>query len=120
MLIDRDGLGQLDATFGVPISALSQTQSTDHPARKVFAIGVHAIWALRLGGSKSAAGEWASYHRSKSRSKAGSWNDYWARVALPEQIGAIWSEALIFDGAEDHAEPLLPVGFALLYHPNRQ
>src|SRR3546814_6456106 len=82
MLIDLYGLVQLDATFGVPISALSQTQSTDHPARKVFEIGVHAIWALRLGGSKSAAGEWASYHRSKSRSKDGAWEDFWARVAM--------------------------------------
>src|SRR3546814_20524323 len=71
MLIDLYGLVQLDATFGVPISALSQTQSTDHPARKVFEIGVHAIWALRLGGSKSAAGEWASYHRRSEERRGG-------------------------------------------------
>jgi hypothetical protein len=116
MLIDLYGLVQLDATFGVPISALSQTQPADHPARKVFEIGVHAIWALRLGGSKSAAGEWASYHRSKSRSKDGAWEDFWARVAMLEQIGAIWYEAWIFDGAEADAEPLFPVDFAALYH----
>lgn len=116
MLIDLYGLVQLDATFGLPISALSQTEPEDYPARKVFEIGVHAIWALRLGGSKSAGGEWASHHRSKSRSKDGAWHDFWARVALLEQIGAIWYEAWIFDGADSDAEPLFPVDFAALYH----
>src|SRR3546814_11186003 len=33
MLVDLYGLIQLDATFGVPISALSQTPPMDHPAR---------------------------------------------------------------------------------------
>lgn len=116
MLVDLYGLVQLDATFGVPVGALSQTEAKDYPARKVFEIGVHAVWALRLGGSKSAGGEWTSPHRSKSRSKDGAWEDFWARVAMLEQIGAIWYEAWIFDGPDGDAEPLFPVDFAALYH----
>src|SRR3546814_10274214 len=108
---------QLDATFGVPISALSQTPPMDHPARKVFEIGVHSVWALRLvGGSKSAKGDWAGYHRSKSNNKDAAWEDFWARIAMIEKIGAIWYEAWIFDSEEPDAEPLFPVDFAALYH----
>src|SRR3546814_12291348 len=107
---------QLDATFGVPISALSQTPPMDHPARKVFEIGVHSVWALRLvGGSKSAKGDWAGYHRSKSNNKDAAWEDFWARIAMIEKIGAIWYEAWIFDSAEPDAEPLFPVDFAAPY-----
>lgn len=117
MLVDLYGLVQLDATFGVPIEALSQTPPDAYPARKVFEIGIHSVWALRLvGGSKSANGDWASYHRSKSRSKDGAWEDFWARVAMLENIGAIWYEAWIFDSKEPDAEPLFPVDPAALYH----
>ena len=117
MLVDLYGLVQLDATFGVPVSALSETAPKDYPARKVFEIGIHSIWALRLsGGSKSALGDWAVRHRAKSRSKDGAWEDFWARVGVLEKIGAIWYEAWIFDGAEADAEPLFPVDFAALYH----
>ncbi|MBL0115349.1 MAG: hypothetical protein IPP45_07795 [Sphingomonadales bacterium] len=116
MLVDLCGLVQLDATFGVPVSALSQTASKDYPARKVFEIGIHSIWALRLsGGLKSASGDWTVLHRAKSRSMDGAWEDFWARVGVLEKIGAIWYEAWIFDGAEADAEPLFPVDFAALY-----
>lgn len=117
MLVDLYGLVQLDATFGAPISGLSQTAPKDYPARKVFEIGVHSIWALRLsGGSKSASGDWAVRHRGKGRSNDDAWEDFWARVAILEKIGAIWYEAWIFDGPEVDAEPLFPVDFAALYH----
>jgi len=117
MLVDLYGLVQLDATFGVPIGALSQTPPDDYPARKVFEIGIHSVWALRLvGGSKSAKGDWASYHRSKSRNKDGAWGDFWARVAMLEKIGAVWYEAWIFDSEESDAEPLFPVDPGALYH----
>lgn len=117
MLVDLYGMVQLDATFGVPVAALSQTPPTDYPPRKVFEIGVHSIWALRLNdGSKSAAGEWAVRHRTKSRSKEAAWEDFWSRVAMLEKVGAIWYEAWIFDSGEADAEPLFPVDFAALYH----
>lgn len=117
MLVDLYGLVQLDATFGVPVSALSETSPKDYPARKVFEIGIHSIWALRLSvGSKSASGDWVVPHRIKSPSKDGAWEDFWARVGVLEKIGAIWYEAWIFDGAEKDAEPLFPVDFAALYH----
>ena len=116
MLIDLYGLVQLDATFGVPIAALSEVPPDDYPARKVFEIGVHSVWALRLiGGSKTAKGDWASQHRSKSRNKDVAWEDFWARVAMLEKIGAIWYEAWVFDSEEADAEPLFPVDFAALY-----
>src|SRR3546814_10760982 len=74
--------------------------------RKVFEIGVHSVWALRLvGGSKSAKGDWAGYHRSKSNNKDAAWEDFWARIAMIEKIGAIWYEAWIFDSEEPDAEP---------------
>lgn len=117
MLVDLYGLTGLDATFGVSIGALSQIPPTEYPARKVFEIGIHSTWALRLsGGSKSAAGEWASRHRSKSKNKDGAWEDFWARVRMLEKIGAIWYEAWIFDSDEADAEPLFPVDFSALYH----
>src|SRR3546814_18009898 len=79
MLVDLYGLIQLDATFGVPISALSHTPPMDHPARKVFEIGVHSVWALRLvGGSKSAKGTLAGYHRHKSNTKEATGGGFWA------------------------------------------
>ena len=117
MLIDLYGLVQLDATFGVPIEALSQTPPVDYPARRVFEIGVHSVWRLRLsGGSKTAKGDWAGHHRTQSRSKDGAWEEFWTRVAMLEKIGAIWYEAWIFDSEEPDAEPLFPVDFAALYH----
>ena len=116
MLVDLYGLVQLDATFGVPITALSETPPTDYPSRKVFELGVHSVWAMRLGGSKTAKGAWASYHRTESRSNDKAWEDFWPRVAMLEKIGAIWYEAWIFDSDEPDAEPLFPVDFAALYH----
>src|SRR3546814_16248067 len=87
-----------------------------HPARKVFEIGVHSVGALRLvGGSKSAKGDWAGYHRSTSNNKDAAWEDFWARIAMIEKIGAIWYEAWIFDREEPDGEPLFPVDFADLY-----
>src|SRR3546814_18186421 len=75
--------------------------------RKVFEIGVHSVWALRLvGGSKSAKGDWAGYHRSKSNNKDAAWEDFWARIAMIEKIGAIWYAAGIFDSEEPDAETL--------------
>lgn len=116
MLVDLYGLIQLDATFGVPIAALSQTAPMDYPTRKVFEIGVHTVWALRLGGGKTAAGNWTNLHYTKTKNKDGAWEDFWARVAMLEKIGAIWYEAWIFDSSETDAEPLFPVDFAALYH----
>lgn len=116
MLVDLYGLVQLDATFGVPIAALSQTPPEGYPARKVFEIGVHSVWALRLsGGSKTAKGDWATHHRIESRSNDGAWGNFWSRVAMLEQVGAIWYEAWIFDSEDPDAEPLFPVDFAALY-----
>lgn len=120
MLIDLYGLIQLDATFGVSTAALSQNSPVDYPARKVFEIGVHSIWALRLeGGNKSAAGEWAIRHRLQSSKNEDCWAEFWSRIGLLEKIGALWYEAWIFDSEDTDAEPLFPVDLDNIYHqPN--
>lgn len=106
MLVDLYGLIQVDATFGIPISALSQIPLEDYPARKVFEVGVHAIWAIRLSGTRTAGGTWTDPHRPKGHK---TWENFWARVAVLESIGAIWYEPWAFDGTADDAEPLFPV-----------
>jgi hypothetical protein len=106
MLVDLYGMTQVDATFGLPISALSQIPLQDYPARKVFEVGVHAIWAVRLGGAKTAGGTWTEPHRPKGHK---TWENFWARVSVLENIGAIWYEPWAFDGAANDAEPLFPV-----------
>ncbi|WP_395612762.1 hypothetical protein [Allosphingosinicella sp.] len=114
MLIDLYGMIQLDATFGVPISALSETSPKDFPPRKVFEIGVHAIWALRLSAAKSAAGDWAVEHRLKSRTNEGAWAGFWERVTTLERIGALWFEPWVFDSEANDAEPLFPVDLGVV------
>lgn len=109
MLIDIYGMIQLDATFGVPIDALSQPPSEEYPTRKVFEIGVHAIWALRLSGTKRALGDWTRVHY-EAQNTAGHWGRFWARVGVLEQIGAIYYEPWVFDSDAIDAEPLFPVG----------
>lgn len=117
MLIDLYGLVQLDATFGVSTAALSQNSPVDYPARKVFEIGVHSIWALRLnGGNKSAAGEWVSPHCLESSKNEDCWVEFWSRIELLEKIGALWYEAWIFDSEDADAEPLFPVDLGAIYY----
>jgi hypothetical protein len=115
MLIDLYGMIQLDATFGVPIDALSQSPSEEYPTRKAFEVGVHAIWALRLSGTKSASGGWTRVH-SEAQNAEGHWAIFWARVGILEQIGAIYYEPWVFDSLALDAEPLFPVG--LEYTPS--
>lgn len=108
MLIDLYGMIQLDATFGVPIEALSQLPSEKYPTRKAFEVGVHAIWALRLSGTKSASGVWTRVH-NEAQNTEGNWVRFWARVAILEQIGVIYYEPWVFDSVALDAEPLFPV-----------
>lgn len=106
MLVDLYGLVQLDATFGVPSSALIQKPSAEYPPRRVFEIGIHVLWALRLGEEKGAYGEWVGAHRSTGGAP---WADFWQRLRLLEQIGAIYYEPWVFDGPDADDEPLFPV-----------
>lgn len=103
MLVDLYGLVQIDSTYGVPIAALSKVASEDFPARKVFEIGVHAIWAMRLSDTRAASGDWTVPHRAKN------WIVFWERVNILEQIGAIWYEPWIYESNDPDAEPMFPV-----------
>ena len=109
MLVDLYGLIQIDATFGVPVSALSQIAPEGYPPRNVFEIGVHAIWALRLDGRRTASGEWTAPHQANGKTKEVVWENFWARVAVLERIGAIWYEPWIFESEAADAEPMFPV-----------
>lgn len=103
MLIDLYGLVQIDSTYGVPISALSLVSPDDFPARKVFEIGVHAIWALRLGDRLVSRGDWMTPHHAKD------WSIFWHRLRTLEDIGAIWYEPWVFESSDLDAEPMFPI-----------
>lgn len=103
MLVDLYGLVQLDSTYGVPISALSLVAPDDFPARKVFEIGVHAIWALRLGDGLVSRGDWMMPHHAKN------WSIFWHRLRTLEDLGAIWYEPWVFESGDQDAEPMFPI-----------
>lgn len=103
MLVDLYGLVQIDTTYGIPITALSQTASSDFPARKVFEVGVHAIWAMRLSGTRVAGGDWTAPHHTKN------WKIFWDRVKTLEEIGAVWYEPWVYESSDPDAEPMFPV-----------
>ncbi|WP_291733938.1 hypothetical protein [Leisingera sp. F5] len=103
MLVDLYGLVQIDSTYAVPISALSQVAPEDFPARKVFEIGVHAIWALRLSERLVARGDWTKPHHAKN------WTVFWDRLRTLEDIGAIWYEPWVYESSDLDAEPMFPI-----------
>lgn len=103
MLVDLYGLVQIDSTYGVPISSLSLVAPDDFPARKVFEIGVHAIWALRLGSGLVSRGDWMMPHSTKD------WSVFWHRLRTLEEIGAIWYEPWVFESGDQDAEPMFPI-----------
>lgn len=103
MLVDLYGLIQIDSTYAVPISALSQVAPEDFPARKVFEIGVHAIWALRLSERLVARGDWTKPHYTKN------WSIFWDRLQTLKDIGAIWYEPWIYESNDQDAEPIFPI-----------
>lgn len=103
MLVDLYGLVQIDSTYGVPISSLSLVAPEDFPARNVFEIGVHAIWALRLSDRLIARGDWTSPHHTKN------WSVFWDRLQTLEDIGAIWYEPWIYESSDPDAEPMFPI-----------
>lgn len=117
MLIDLYGLVSLDATFGVPISDLrSGGLGSDQPsARKIASIGAHAVWAIKEGGIKNANGEWVQHHWEGRKGQAEGWDRFWERVALLQQIGALYFEPWLFDSEALDAEPLMPLDPAGLY-----
>ncbi|MFZ3584851.1 hypothetical protein ACOI1H_22260 [Loktanella sp. DJP18] len=108
MLVDIYGMIQLDATYGLPIDQLSLLPPEEYPSRKLSEVGVHAIWAVRLSGTKSASGSWTRIHRI-TRDTEENWVDFWSRVALLEKMGAIYYEPWVFDSIASDAEPLFPV-----------
>jgi hypothetical protein len=118
MLIDLYGLVQIDATHGVPMKHL-RTVSAGEPVR-AFEVGVHNVWALKLGDGQSAQGEWCQRHWVKAKNKVDEWAVFWARVASLQKIGALWFEPWIVEGPEPDAEPLMPVDFGFHYvHADR-
>lgn len=115
MLLDLYGLIQLDATHGIPLNCLRQTAPAAEGSRKVFEVGVHAVWALCLGNTQSAGGDWTEIHRTKAKDTTEVWRIFWERVSTLKKIGAIWFEPWVFDGEELDAEPLMPVDLSVFY-----
>ncbi len=118
MLVDLYGMVDTDATFGVPIASLRNGShaNSEVVSRKVAQVGVHAVWALEEGTYQSAGGDWALRHVSEGRKGGGyDWTKFWERVAQLKQIGAIYYEPWLFEGAEMDAEPLMPLDPAGLY-----
>ncbi|MGK6325417.1 hypothetical protein ACMGDM_20300 [Sphingomonas sp. DT-51] len=118
MLIDLYGLIELDPTFGISIEHLRQDMADgEASAKKISEAGAHAIWALRVGHTKHAAGAWLEpyWGDGGSAKKKGSWKG-WNQLELLKKIGAIWYEPWVFDGEELDAEPVIPVDPAVLYN----
>lgn len=118
MLIDLYGLVQIDATHAVPIANLRGPG--EGPAVRAFEMGVHNVWALKQGRSKSASGEWCSRHWVKAKEKADQWSFFWERLGTLEKIGAIWFEPWVFEGDDVDAEPLMPVDFGFHYSASQR
>ncbi|WP_156420156.1 hypothetical protein [Sphingopyxis sp. H053] len=118
MLVDLYGMVETDATFGIPISNLRNGGHANAEAisRKVAQVGVHAVWALEEGTYQNAGGDWTVRHASKSRKNGErDWSVFWERIGQLKQIGAIYYEPWLFEGAELDAEPLMPLDPAGLY-----
>ncbi|MGD0191591.1 MAG: hypothetical protein ABSD74_12690 [Rhizomicrobium sp.] len=109
MLIDLYGLIQVDSPYGVPLENLRLYDTTANAARKVCEMGANALWAVRLGNTRSAGGDWAAPHIERKSSQSTDWTKFWSRLDLLERIGALWFEPWIFDGDGTDAEPLYPI-----------
>lgn len=109
MLIDLYGEVQLDATYGIPIDSLSEGIPDAPPARKLREVGVHTIWSLHAGTAPKASGNWTVKHRLPIENNIGAWQPFWERLTALKNVGALWYEPWVFDGADTDAEPLLPV-----------
>jgi hypothetical protein len=70
-------------------------------------MGANAVWAVALGGTMAASGDWCAVHREKIKNEE--WSKFWERVATLQKIGALWFEPWLFDGTTLDAEPLFPV-----------
>lgn len=115
MLVDLYGLLQLDVTHGVPIASLREEPGKDRPIRKVFEVGVHAVWAIPSSSMLFAGGEWIAVHKISSKDNQEAWGSFWGRVRMLKSIGAIWYEPWIFDSENIDAEPLFPIDFGFQY-----
>ena len=115
MLIDLYGMVETDATQGIRIEKLRKGGWEDVTARKVCEAGVNAIWALPIPDMTWAGGEWVDAFLDKAKGARDKWKPLWEAENLLEQIGAIWFEPWIFQGAGPEAEPLLPIDPAVLY-----
>lgn len=109
MLIDLYGLIQTDATHGVPIENLRQSTGAEAPSRKIFEMGVTAIWALAHGTSMNGSGDWVRVHYLADAPSGEGWQQFWDRIRVLRSIGALWFEPWVFDGPDLDAEPLIPV-----------
>lgn len=117
MLVDLYGLVVLDATFGVPIEYLWEGGRNGEPsARKVASVGSNAVWALKGGQWRSARGAWTAHHRIPGKKgKQDEWAEFWERVDILKQVGAIFYEPWLFDSEALDAEPLMPLDPAGYY-----
>lgn len=117
MLVDLYGSLDVDVTMGVPVTQLyaGATTEGETPSRKLASVGAHAVWSLHRGTWRGGSGgSWASRHSVKEKGKT-SWEPFWARLDLLKQIGAIYHETWVFDGAALDAEPLMPLDISGMY-----
>lgn len=112
MLIDLYGMIETDATHGVSIENLRETNAKDVVSRKVCEAGVNAVWALPLTTSTEGSGDWLKPQRSKGSEP---WSAFFERLKLLKDIGAIWFEPWVYEGVALDAEPLFPVDPSVLY-----
>lgn len=126
LLIDLYGLISLDATYGIPLSCLRYggLQETEVGSRKLASVGVHAVWGVKSGTWRAAGGEWSRLHYVEGKKGTpGSWVEFWERVDLLKQIGAIYFEPWLFDSSSLDAEPVMPLdssGYYAVANPDEE
>lgn len=104
MQVDLHGFVQVDPAFGLPLGILRLFGNQSECCRKVGEFGANTIWALSLGGMRQVDEVWMRKCLRKN-----SQGDFWSRINVLQQIGAIWFEPWVFDSDRDDAEPLFPV-----------
>jgi hypothetical protein len=112
MLVDLYAQIETDATHGVSIERLRQGSVNDVSARKVCEAGVNVVWAMPVPTSTGGNGDWIVAHRTK---QSDPWVNFWERIKLLQNIGAIWFEPWVFAGAALDSEPILPLDPSVLY-----
>jgi predicted transcriptional regulator len=111
LLIDLYGVVVIDAAYGLPLNMLKK--ESPFSSEKIFVAGAHAVWSVQLPSEEyqvsPATGVVFAPHRAAAPTPQDASSLFWKRVALLVDIGALVSEAWLFDGPGDDAEPMFPI-----------